>query len=77
MAPIQVLVRVPTKFGKADLSIYKKAGNSVVGVLKRRAAACEKRSVDEVAIDITPEADRLLEKVLNTPLTPPNPNPNP
>jgi len=58
-----VLVRVPTKYGKADLTIYKKAGNAVVRVLKTRAAACEKRSVDEVAIDITPEADRLLENV--------------
>jgi hypothetical protein len=29
-------------------------------VLKQRASACEKRSVDEVAIDITEEADRIL-----------------
>ena len=49
-----------TKHGKADLTIYKKAGNAVVAILKARAAACEKRSVDEVAIDVTPEADRLL-----------------
>jgi len=61
----KVLVRVPTKYGKADLTIYKKAGNAVVRVLKTRAAACEKRSVDEVAIDITPEADRLLEQVIS------------
>lgn len=62
LCPELVLVRVPTKHGKADLSLYKKAGNSVVGILKQRADACEKRSVDEVAIDITSEADRLLEK---------------
>ena len=58
--PELVLVRVPTKHGKADLTIYKQAGNNVVSILKSRAAACEKRSVDEVAIDITPESDRLL-----------------
>ena len=34
---------VPTKHGKADLSIYKKAGNAVVNILKQRADACEKR----------------------------------
>ena len=61
--PELVLVRVPTKHGKADLTIYKEAGNNVVNILKRRAAACEKRSVDEVAIDITPESDRLLASV--------------
>jgi hypothetical protein len=55
-----ILVRVPTKYGKADLSLYKKAGNAVVDILKKRASACEKRSVDEVAIEITEEADRLL-----------------
>lgn len=55
-----ILIRVPTKYGKADLSLYKKAGNAVVDILKQRASACEKRSVDEVAIDITQEADRIL-----------------
>ena len=63
--PECVPVRVPTKHGKADLTIYKQAGNNVVGILKRRAAACEKRSVDEVAIDITPETDRLLAAKAN------------
>jgi hypothetical protein len=39
--------------------MYKKAGDDVVKVLARRASACEKRSVDEVAIDIT-QASRLM-----------------
>uniref|UniRef100_A0A7S4VP24 DNA polymerase eta n=1 Tax=Alexandrium monilatum TaxID=311494 RepID=A0A7S4VP24_9DINO len=58
--PEIVLVQVPTAFGKADLQIYKDAGDRVVNLLSRRAGACEKRSVDEVAIDITAEAERLL-----------------
>lgn len=47
-------------FGKADLQIYKEAGDQVVELLARRCDATEKRSVDEVAIDISSEADRLL-----------------
>lgn len=62
ICPEIILVQVPTAFGKADLSIYKDAGDSVVDLLARRATACEKRSVDEVAIDITAEADRLLQE---------------
>mmetsp|Transcript_41513 Transcript_41513/g.53541 ORF Transcript_41513/g.53541 Transcript_41513/m.53541 type:complete len:748 (-) Transcript_41513:115-2358(-) len=56
------LIRVPTKYGKSELSLYKKAGNEVVDILKKRASACEKRSVDEVAIDITREADKILHE---------------
>lgn len=56
------LVQVPTGFGKADLRIYKAAGEEVVALLSRRADATEKRSVDEVAIDITSEARRLIRE---------------
>lgn len=58
--PEIILVQVPTAFGKADLRIYKEAGDSVVEVLSHRCDATEKRSVDEVAIDLTSEAERLL-----------------
>jgi len=44
------------------LRIYKDAGNEVVSLLALRAGACEKRSVDEVAIDVSAEADRLLRE---------------
>ena len=54
--PELVAVQVPTGFGKADLRIYKDAGDRVVELLGRRADACEKRSVDEVAIDLTSAA---------------------
>eukprot|EP00929_Paragymnodinium_shiwhaense_P086084 TRINITY_DN46582_c0_g1_i1.p1 TRINITY_DN46582_c0_g1~~TRINITY_DN46582_c0_g1_i1.p1 ORF type:complete len:687 (+),score=96.86 TRINITY_DN46582_c0_g1_i1:180-2063(+) len=56
------LIQVPTGFGKADLRIYKAAGDEVVALLARRSDATEKRSVDEVAIDITTEAERVLRE---------------
>lgn len=58
--PEVILVQVPTAFGKADLRIYKAAGDEVVALLAKRADATEKRSVDEVAVDITSEAERIL-----------------
>eukprot|EP00448_Togula_jolla_P021960 CAMPEP_0170574588 /NCGR_PEP_ID=MMETSP0224-20130122/3383_1 /TAXON_ID=285029 /ORGANISM="Togula jolla, Strain CCCM 725" /LENGTH=634 /DNA_ID=CAMNT_0010897261 /DNA_START=60 /DNA_END=1964 /DNA_ORIENTATION=+ len=60
--PEVILVQVPTAFGKADLSIYKDAGDSVASLLAKRVTACEKRSVDEVAVDITAEAESLLRE---------------
>lgn len=60
--PEIVLVQVPTAFGKADLAIYKNAGDEVVKLLASRATCCEKRSVDEVAFDISAEAERLLHE---------------
>eukprot|EP00927_Polykrikos_kofoidii_P073063 TRINITY_DN69138_c0_g1_i1.p1 TRINITY_DN69138_c0_g1~~TRINITY_DN69138_c0_g1_i1.p1 ORF type:complete len:683 (-),score=77.79 TRINITY_DN69138_c0_g1_i1:49-2001(-) len=60
--PDVILVQVPTAFGKADLRIYKAAGDEVVATLAKRADATEKRSVDEVAIEITSEAERILSE---------------
>ena len=62
LCPELVLVQVPTNNEKADLTIYKEAGQSVVDVLKERLAVVEKRSVDEVAVDLTQEADKLLRE---------------
>eukprot|EP00439_Symbiodinium_sp_Y106_P047395 s113_g6.t1 len=42
------------------LPLAAEAGDSVVEVLSHRCDATEKRSVDEVAIDLTSEAERLL-----------------
>lgn len=52
------MVTVPTAHGKADLSIYRDAGNRVVDVLKKSCTRCiiEKASIDEVYIDVTEEA---------------------
>lgn len=63
VCPEIILVQVPTAFGKADLQIYKDAGDAVVELLAQRCDATEKRSVDEVAIDISSEAQRLLSTV--------------
>lgn len=60
VCPEVILVQVPTAFGKADLQIYKDAGDAVVDLLASRCDATEKRSVDEVAIDITGAAEHLL-----------------
>mmetsp|Transcript_13502 Transcript_13502/g.43974 ORF Transcript_13502/g.43974 Transcript_13502/m.43974 type:complete len:629 (+) Transcript_13502:59-1945(+) len=57
--PDVLLVRVPTARGKADLAIYKDAGQRVVEEL-RAFGVVEKRSVDEVAIDVTEKAVALL-----------------
>jgi hypothetical protein len=54
---------VPTAFGKADLRIYKHAGDRVVAVLGRVATVtCEKQSVDEVALDVSIEALKRLHQ---------------
>eukprot|EP00438_Fugacium_kawagutii_P021041 Skav236148 [mRNA] locus=scaffold2146:157220:171958:+ [translate_table: standard] len=66
VCPEIILVQVPTAFGKADLQIYKawdEAGDAVVELLAQKCDATEKRSVDEVAIDITGESQRLLSQL--------------
>ena len=54
---------MPTGHGKADLRIYKEAGQRVVEVLKAFADVVEKRSVDEVALDVTRKASALLDEL--------------
>lgn len=56
VCPELVTVMVPTEHGKASLALYKEAGEDVVSVLSEFASKVEKRSVDEVAIDVTDEA---------------------
>ena len=60
VCPELITVMVPTAEGKADLAIYKDAGQSVCDVLQHHADRVEKRSVDEVAIDVTHKAETLL-----------------
>jgi len=59
--PELITVMVPTKNGKADLSLYKENGEKVVEILQEFAGIVEKRSVDEVALDVTDAAQKLLE----------------
>ena len=59
--PELVLVQVPTAHGKASLTIYKEAGHEVVDVMCREAGVVvEKASVDEMYLDVTAAAARLL-----------------
>ena len=60
--PSLVTVVVPTEHGKANLHIYKEAGQRVCDVLKRHCDTVEKRSVDEVAVEVTGKATELLRR---------------
>uniref|UniRef100_A0A166ET12 DNA polymerase eta n=1 Tax=Daucus carota subsp. sativus TaxID=79200 RepID=A0A166ET12_DAUCS len=55
------LVRVPVARGKADLSIYRNAGSEVVAILSRKGR-CERASIDEVYLDLTDAAEKMLSE---------------
>ncbi|KAH8055657.1 hypothetical protein JL722_7999 [Aureococcus anophagefferens] len=59
--PRLITVQVPTEHGKANMSIYKEAGQRVCDILATFADRVEKKSVDEVAVDVTSAARKLLE----------------
>ena len=59
--PELITVMVPTAHGKANMAVYKEAGQAVCEVLSDFAEKVEKRSVDEVAVDVTRAAKDLLE----------------
>lgn len=53
VCPELTMVTVPVAHGKADLSIYRAAGNSVIDLLKRKVSCViEKASIDEVYLDV-------------------------
>ena len=58
--PELVTVMVPTANGKANMALYKDAGQAVCEILAEFAESTEKRSVDEVALDVTRAARDLL-----------------
>jgi len=61
--PSLELVQVPVAHGKADIGIYRNAGERVVDVLsKRYKCVVERASVDEVYLDVTEESERMLER---------------
>ncbi|KAK7368591.1 hypothetical protein VNO80_10619 [Phaseolus coccineus] len=53
------LVQVPVARGKADLNSYRNAGSEVVSVLSHKGR-CERASIDEVYLDLTPAAETML-----------------
>ncbi|CAM9153003.1 unnamed protein product [Choristocarpus tenellus] len=66
VCPSLKLVQVPTRNMKADISHYRESGIKVVEVLEEACGgsnAVEKASTDEVYIDVTVAAKRLLENV--------------
>ncbi|XP_062094815.1 DNA polymerase eta isoform X3 [Humulus lupulus] len=53
------LVQVPVARGKADLNTYRTAGSEVVSILAR-TGRCERASIDEVYLDLTDAAEKML-----------------
>ncbi|XP_024021788.1 DNA polymerase eta isoform X1 [Morus notabilis] len=53
------LVQVPVARGKADLNTYRNAGSEVVSILARKVR-CERASIDEVYLDLTDAAEKML-----------------
>lgn len=63
--PELLLVQVPTSHGKANLGIYREASSRILKVLSSTSySSCiiERASIDEVYVDVTAEASRLLEQ---------------
>ena len=59
LAPDCVLVQVPTRRSKADLTAYREAGREVAAVLAR-GGTIERASVDEAYVDLTERARKVL-----------------
>nr|GMD76023.1 DNA polymerase eta isoform X1 [Ipomoea batatas] len=55
------LVQVPVARGKADLNSYRNAGSEVVSILARKGI-CERASIDEVYLDLTEAAEKMLKE---------------
>lgn len=56
-----VLWQVPTAHGKADLTVYRKAGAEVLRILNVDGIVCERASIDEVYLDLTAKAKETLK----------------
>ncbi|EPS72276.1 hypothetical protein M569_02490, partial [Genlisea aurea] len=57
------LVQVPVARGKADLSVYRDAGAEVVSIISNKGR-CERASIDEVYLDLTEAAEKMLSENL-------------
>lgn len=71
LCPDLQLVQVPTKHGKADLTIYRDAGRKVLEILGRADVRVERASIDECYLDLTAAASRRVEQSGDGTLTPP------
>jgi nucleotidyltransferase/DNA polymerase involved in DNA repair len=70
--PELIMIQVPMTYQKADLTIYREAGERVVDVLKRFGCVVEKASVDEVFVDLTDAVQQQYQALLS--LEPPEMN---
>ncbi|GFR43922.1 hypothetical protein Agub_g5058, partial [Astrephomene gubernaculifera] len=57
LCPSLQLVQVPTAHGKADLGIYRQAGQQVASILARGSVVFERASIDEAYLDLTEAAN--------------------
>lgn len=71
LCPALQLVQVPTKHGKADLTLYRDAGRRVLEILGRADVRVERASIDECYLDLTAAALRRVEQSGDGELTPP------
>ncbi|KAF8071262.1 hypothetical protein HT031_001345 [Scenedesmus sp. PABB004] len=61
ICPDLQIVQVPVRFGKADLTIYREAGEAVIAILAGRdGVTCERASIDEAYLEVTAAARQLL-----------------
>ena len=74
VCPEIILVQVPVAHGKADLTIYREAGDRVVKLLISKGCKLEKASIDEVYLDLTQEVTNRMSK-LSSHTPPPDKNP--
>lgn len=61
--PPLVLVQVPVRHSKADLGIYREAGERFVDTLSRFADKVKRASIDEAYVDLTEAATALARRV--------------
>ena len=61
LAPTAVVVQVPTRRSKADLTTYRRAGSAVAAVLAR-GGTIERASIDEAYLDLTESAKKTLRE---------------
>lgn len=63
--PEVILVQVPVAHGKADLTIYRDAGDRIVKLIAKLlpGVIIEKASIDEVYLDLTTFVDKRMERL--------------
>jgi hypothetical protein len=67
VCPEIILIQVPTAHAKADLTIYRDAGDQVVKLIQSLSPKIiiEKASIDEVYLDITNEVNVVMNTIKN------------